>query len=294
MMAVTLAAQVGASGAEPVGEGSAPFARELTLPREHPAREPSLPGEYQLRRSGEGFSYSTAAFVADIAPDGVVTFHDRKLFLSRPGFISDPLPLPPGTMSLQDWLFGRPHKRWLKPAPPPVPSPAVGFDLAPVLCPTTPFDPACIVLTYEPLIGGLAVAGDANDAIIRSLGQDPYAVEKAKFLAATFELRMKLAAQAHREEVETSLDGLPATLAKLWHDTRYSARERRRILFELWREAAPTPAGARARAIIESFIRRELPCGGPDAYPPAELRALQSSESGTPGETFAPYGACAG
>lgn len=40
---------------------------------------------------------------------------------------------------------------------------------------------------------------------------------------------------------------------------------------------------------IERFIGRQLPCGSPDAYPPAELQAYQGSE---PGRAFSPYGAC--
>jgi hypothetical protein len=60
-------------------------------------------------------------------------------------------------------------------------------------------------------------------------------------------------------------------------------------LFELWRETDGTPEGVRAAKTIEGFIGRQLPCGSPDAYPPAELQAYQGSE---PGRAFSPYGAC--
>ena len=130
---------------------------------------------------------------------------------------------------------------------------------------------------------------DLTDEIMRALGQDPYRAEKARFLAATFEVRMKLAVEAHREDMRKSLDRLPDALADLWRDSRYSARERRRVLFEIWRETDGTPEGARAESIIERFIQRQLPCGSPDAYPPSEFQAHQSS---LPGRAFSPYGAC--
>jgi hypothetical protein len=130
---------------------------------------------------------------------------------------------------------------------------------------------------------------DITDAILRALGQDPYRVQKARFLAATFEVRMKLAAAAQKEDVFTSLDRLPAALADLWRDARYSVHERRQVLFELWREADKPPDGPQARIIIVAFIRRELPCGSPDAYTAAEL---QNNRSDATGQRFSPYGDC--
>ena len=51
----------------------------------------------------------------------------------------------------------------------------------------------------------------------------------------------------------------------------------------------PVWVAARAAKTIERFIGRQLPCGSPDAYTPAELHAYQGSE---PGRAFSPYGAC--
>jgi hypothetical protein len=78
-------------------------------------------------------------------------------------------------------------------------------------------------------------------------------------------------------------------LAELWHDQRYSARERRRLLFELWRETDESDAGAQARDTILTFIRRILPCKSAEGYQTEELRALQAS---APERKFSPYGAC--
>ena len=154
------------------------------------------------------------------------------------------------------------------------------------LCP--PNSP-CYRLPDNLIVGGAGVTMDLTDEIMRALGQDPYRVQKARFLAATFEFRMSLAVAAHREDMRKSLDKLPDALAELWGDSRYSALERRRVLFELWRETSGTPEGTRAGHIIERFIQRQLPCGSPDAYTRAELQAFQRRE---PGRAFSPYGAC--
>jgi hypothetical protein len=253
------------------------------------ARAPasSLRQEYQLRRSGDGYVYKERAFEARVARDGVATFHDRRVFFDRVGLISRPMSPAGETETLQGLLFGRKAKR-RQPVAPFEPLPGSPADRLPPseLCP--PNSP-CYRLPDSLIVGGAGGTMDLTDEIMRSLGQDPYRVQKARFLAATFEFRMSLAVAAHREDVRKSLDRLPDALAELWGDSRYSARERRRILFEIWRETNSTPAGARAADIIERFIQRQLPCGSPDAYTPAELHAYQGSE---PGRAFSPYGAC--
>jgi len=71
---------------------------------------------------------------------------------------------------------------------------------------------------------------DLTDEIMRGLGKDPYALDKARFLSATFEFRMKLAIAQRKLQMRKALDELPQVLDDLWADGRYSARERRRIL----------------------------------------------------------------
>jgi len=253
--------------------------------RAHQASPPQ--NEYQLRRSGDGYVYKERAFEARVARDGVVTFHDRRAFFDHVGLIDRPLPPAGETETLQGLLFGRKTKR-RPPAPPFEPLPGSPADKLPSseLCP--PNSP-CYQLPDSLIVGGVTGTMDLNDEILRALGQDPYRVEKARFLGATFEFRMSLAVEAHREDMRKSLDRLPDALAELWGDSRYSALERRRVLFELWRETNGTPEGTRAAHIIERFIQRQLPCGSPDAYTPAELRAYQGRE---PGRAFSPYGAC--
>ena len=211
--------------------------------------------------------------------------------LNTLGFLLGPRPNPAGTPTLQGLLFGRKRRQLAVPQTPLPGSPADRLDPT-VVCPDRAS--ASCAARYEYLSNALIVLGaegtmDITDEILRALGQDPYRVQKARFLAATFEVRMKLAAAAQKEDVFTSLDRLPAALADLWRDARYSARERRRVLFELWCEADRPPEGPQARMIIEAFIRRELPCGSPDAYSPAELKDNRADATG---QRFSPYGDC--
>jgi hypothetical protein len=89
--------------------------------------------------------------------------------------------------------------------------------------------------------------------------------------------------------MEKALDQLPARLDELWNDGRYSARERRRILYELWNQLDSTPEGVRAATMIDDFIRKRLPCESPDTYTSAELEGFTK----TRGERrFAPAEEC--
>jgi hypothetical protein len=249
------------------------------------------PQKYQLRRVGDGYAYEEQTFEAKIARDGVVSFHDKKSTLNTLGLLLGPRPNPAGTPTLQGLLFGRKRRPPVVPQTPLPGSPADKLE-ASVVCPDRASS-SCAA-SYEYLSNALIVLGakgtmDITDEILRALGQDPYRVQKARFLAATFEVRMKMATAAQREDEFTSLDRLPAALATLWRDARYSVRERRRVLFELWCEADSPLDGPQVRTIIEAFIRRELPCGSPDAYTPAEL---QDSRAAAAGQKFSPYGDC--
>lgn len=245
-----------------------------------------MANEYQLRPLGEGFVSQNRAFTARVARDGGVTFTDRRIFFDQVGLLESPHPGALRLSTLRDLLFGRPVRpqpEW-HPAGPFPGSPAQPLDYS-VLCPESS---TCYALPGGLVVVGVGVSADLTDEFLRALGQGPYRIQKARFLAATFEVRMRLAVQAYHDDLRASLDSLPERLAELWHDPRYSAPEKRRIFYELWREADESDAGAQARDIIMTFIRRILPCRSPQAYPPAELHTLQASN----GRAFSPYGAC--
>jgi hypothetical protein len=240
--------------------------------------------EYQLRRSGDGYVYKERTFEAKVARDGVVTFHNRKRFFDHVGLIQKPMPPGSQTESLKEVLFGHKvkHPQPVAPLSPLPRSPADKMEPWEICPQNSP----CYALPDSLIVVGVNGTMDLTDEIMRALGQDPYRTEKAHFLAATFEIRMKLAVAAHREDMRKSLDRLPDALADLWGDYRYLARERRRVLFELWRETDGTPEGRRAANAIERFIQRQLPSGSPDAYTAAELKAYRES---APDRKFAPY-----
>jgi hypothetical protein len=225
---------------------------------------------YGLRRSGDGFVYQSATFTAHVARDGVVTFQDKHadiagLFFPFAALRNLPRPKGPTLEStVRDHFDQRRRAPADSPAePPPLPN-QIDWE---AVCPR---GSNCDVRTDPTLI---QVRGnrDLTDEIMRAYGQDPYARDKARFLSATFEFRIKLAIEARKADLESAIDQLPEQLDDVWGDTRYSPRERRRILYELWLETDRTASGGRAARTIADFIRRRLACASPDGYTAEEL-----------------------
>ena len=135
-----------------------------------------------------------------------------------------------------------------------------------------------------------AFSFDLSDEFVRELGHGtsyPYA--KANFLAATFKRRTAMAAEVHSRQLRAARTELPRQLDALWADTRYRRRERRRIVFLIWKELDGTTADGRsAAATIEVWIRKHLPRGSSDAYTDQELAAYSRERPGEP--AFSPYG----
>lgn len=236
-------------------------------------------GAYQLRPDGDGYLYDTPRFRARVARDGTVAFHDKRSSagLSLPKPLKD-LPRPAGPTlegTLRD-LVGKRRRKRPAPPPPTASPPAHDYPIDPSerCSPTAP----CPV---SPMTNAIEVTGsfDLTDEIMRALGQDPYRYEKARFLSATFELRIAMAIEARKTDLKTSLADLPRRLEALWADERYTARERRRILYELWYETDQTTEGKKAAASIVDFIRRRLPCGAANGYSPGEIGALDRSHA---------------
>jgi hypothetical protein len=247
------------------------------LPRTRPV-DLSEQGTYNLRRAGEGYIYDDARFEARIARDGVVTFKNKRGHITAisasliPFLGKGPAPRGPTLEStIRDYLRKR---RGGSPPPPEVePPPPLPRKMEPSeVCPPSS---SCYV---RPLPTAIEVRGsfDLTDEIMRAHGQDPYAYEKARFLSATFEFRIQMAIEARKADLKSSLALLPERLDELLGDERYTARERRRILYELWYETDATAEGERAARAIEAAIRRRLPCGSVLAYPGEELEAFHA------------------
>jgi hypothetical protein len=138
---------------------------------------------------------------------------------------------------------------------------------------------------------GLSGGFDLTDIAMRGKKQDPYRYEKEKFMEHTSKLRGELQTRARRDRLENSLAALPQHLSEVWSDGSRSVRERRGALYYMWREAAGSDdevgqAGRKARSMIESFIRAQLPEGSPDAFTEDELKRFNSRASAI---KFDPY-----
>jgi hypothetical protein len=120
-----------------------------------------------------------------------------------------------------------------------------------------------------------------------------YPDEKQWFLDETLDMRGELAAKARAEWRSAAIGHLPAHLASVWRNRRWSLAERRHILFLLWDECAEPDdaelggAGAHARQVIDQFIRTYLPRGSVHAFSTEELAQLNAQRAYGP--RFDPY-----
>jgi hypothetical protein len=258
--------------------------RDAGIPPWAPQLRPidTLEGSYGLRKWGEGYVYEDDKFEARVAPDGTVGFKDKHAAAS----LFTPF----------SWI-GKSRAQQLRQQHLPERSTRdpVEYRRTPWIAPPGPSEnprtmpqgercppgSSCYAL---PAPTAVQVRGnfDLTDELMRALGKDPNALDKARFLSATFEFRIKLAIEGRRRLMKKALGDLPRYLDDLWADERYSPRERRRLLYELWYETDRTPEGDRAAKTMEAFIRRRLPCGGADAYTPGELDAFRRSHPDRP------------
>jgi hypothetical protein len=100
--------------------------------------------------------------------------------------------------------------------------------------------------------------------------------------------------QTHAWSLKRSFDFLPRHLGAVWADDHYTTAERRELLFRIWDEAAEPgdhelgAAGARARHVIERFVRHELPRGSPDGFTDEELSRFNARRR-SDAPRFSPY-----
>ena len=134
---------------------------------------------------------------------------------------------------------------------------------------------------------------DLTDAVMASVGQDPYSARKLKLLDETRAQRHAMAASATKRRLKGSLARIRGDLSRLWKRADLAEVRRRRLIFELWDECAesgPRQQVETARAIrasIEAFVRQRLPRGGSTGYSEAELSELNRKRSSE--QRFAPY-----
>ena len=245
---------------------------------------------YWLEREGDGLVYRGSKFEAHVADDGQVRFQDKG---PAKAISYLPQPAPPGTTTMEGtvrkWLGGKARK----PAPsgaldPPLQTPDYCPPNYPSSCELHPVRlPSYIRKEGNKWVARLNAGAfiDWEKQLPGIPTKDANRVEKARFLAATLDLRTRMAEEAHHVRLQSVLTDLPSFLSAIWSDRAQPAHDRRTTLHELWKEVAEMPDNASASATIIAFIRRQLPAGSPDAFTKEELDAFRAEG----GPIFDPY-----
>jgi len=244
----------------PVAPKPAP---RLLAPLPAPRAPAPSDDEMVLRPAGDGSGdlvYEGKGIRARVAPDGSVRFDDKRLTGSSlmPWLpIGVQLGVPSLQSSLKMLLRG-------KPAPPPPERddrgpPAETTQVIPLVsryladpregCRTCAFDARLMVFNA---IGRF----DLTDELLRLDGQDPYRLEKARFLAVTHDARIEMAAKAHADNIRRAASELPARLHAIACDPELSAAEKRAVLAALRDEMNTSPEGRDAAARVGDFLAR--------------------------------------
>jgi len=217
-----------------------------------------------LREAKDGSGdlvYEATSFTARIAPDGTVTFTEKRLtgLSALPIWPTrTPYAVPSLQSSLKMLLQGK------RPKPPPPPDDRLPPPETTSVIPDVsryrpdPREGSRISDTNVPL-GYASVFGrfDVADELERFSGKDPNRYQKAVFLASTHDRRIEMAVKMHAEYVKRASAELPARLALIACDPRLTPAERRAILVALGREMdTARPEGAAAAARIKTFVGR--------------------------------------
>jgi hypothetical protein len=154
---------------------------------------------------------------------------------------------------------------------------------------------------------GMAGPGDVLSA---AAGEDPYARIKAALLKATFEMRLGMAIDFQKRQLDKRLSRLDSELDDIWADQRRDLPARKELLFQRWDECdepevveadlpgfgavesselddARQDAAASARTRILKFIREHAPKGSAEAFTAAELADMNRRRAST--QKFDPY-----
>jgi hypothetical protein len=269
-------AAVGAAPGRDVDAGSAPpdgtpgtrapaqpLARPLVAAP--PANDPggSPPDEYQLRRAPGGngdLIYEAPGFTASVARDGSVSFHPRHLNKVNliPALPGGP---PIGVPTLQGTLRGLGRKRGKAAEAPRDPIADETRNPSTAISRYRP-DPREICQYPRPcffedpvMLVGAHARLDLTDELTRFAGEDPYRYQKAHFLAATQEMRVRMAGRAHAEDLAQSRVELAARLRSIACDDRLRPSERRAIIQQLRAELdVASPEGHAQAAEIDRFL----------------------------------------
>jgi hypothetical protein len=108
----------------------------------------------------------------------------------------------------------------------------------------------------------------------RLVGAQINTSEKRRFMESTALLRERLAVAADAQNQRRASVALRHALQRILADARTSLLQKRRTFFELWDDCASDASGSAAQAVIETFIREQLPEGSALGYSAGELAQL--------------------
>jgi hypothetical protein len=137
---------------------------------------------------------------------------------------------------------------------------------------------------------GLGLRFDITEAVLKAIGDDPYATQKARIAAATREERFCLTLKEAEGDKRNAIFRLKENLDRIAADPSLTAAGKRAAVFDLWEGCLDTSDDAlanAARATIVAFIRRAFAAGTPTAYTPVELAMLNRRRNCT--RPFDPY-----
>lgn len=131
---------------------------------------------------------------------------------------------------------------------------------------------------------------DLNTLVERHLvGSQINTSEKRRFMESTAELRERLAVAAEAQNQRRAQFALQAALRRIVAEQGTSLLAKRRALFALWDDCAADAGGLAAQALIEAFVREQLPEGSALGYSAAELAQLNRGRISR--RPFDPYAA---
>ena len=239
-----------------------------------PEGELSYPLEQQ---ADESLVYRQSRFSARIAPDGQVEFNDVRVHLEQiqVGPLMFRRSAASGTWSFRPVLDAM--ETALEEA-----SPYHAFS-------SSSDSHATIDRTPSTLMVKVNGRFDLTDEFMRFVNhRSPNRHEHARFLRATFPLRMTMAARAKMKLIKQATERLTQELDSLWWSRAYANSEKKRMLCLMWKDiAVDDNSSTRAANTMMHWIRRRLPATHPDAFSPEEIAACDAQAMD--GRPFSPY-----
>ncbi len=124
------------------------------------------------------------------------------------------------------------------------------------------------------LEGPLQARFDVTDAIMRSIGQDPYSFQKMKIADDTRMARDRKAKIRHQQNLAKSVYQLDKKLNLIWNGPQTMV-QKRAIFIQLWKEAngggVAKDVAKQVRRKIHRFICRTMPQGSTFAFTGKEI-----------------------